>query len=98
VDNVSILTEAEASDSLAPVKPKPLLNIVIALVVGLMVGVGLAFLLEYMDNTVKTEQDVEKLLDLPVLGSVTVIDTPNEKKSPVSSKEKAIVRSETIGS
>ncbi|MEK4027773.1 MULTISPECIES: Wzz/FepE/Etk N-terminal domain-containing protein [Bacillaceae] len=98
VDNVSILAEAEASDSLSPVKPKPLLNIVIALVVGLMVGIGLAFLLEYMDNTVKTEQDVEKLLELPVLGSVTVIHAAKKEKGHASIEKKAVVRSESIGS
>ena len=60
VDNVSILSEATASSS--PVKPNPTLNMAIAFVVGLMAGVGLAFLLEFLDNTVKTQQDVEQLL------------------------------------
>ncbi|KAB7707408.1 capsular biosynthesis protein [Bacillus aerolatus] len=98
VDNVSILAQAEAKEGAAPVKPKPLLNIAIALVVGLMTGVGLAFLLEYMDNTIKSEQDVEKLLGLPVLGSVTVIDVQNKGKSTVPATQKATVRGETIGS
>ncbi|KZO00012.1 YveK family protein [Pseudobacillus badius] len=98
VDNVSILAKAEANGKAAPVKPKPVLNIVIALVVGLMGGIALAFLLEYMDNTVKNEQDVEKLLDLPVLGSVTIIDEASKGKSPGYAGKKAVVRSETIGS
>ncbi|WP_096156429.1 YveK family protein [Bacillus sp. FJAT-45066] len=71
VDNVNILSEATASTS--PVKPNPQLNMAIALVVGLMAGVGLAFLLEFLDNTVKSEQDVENQLGLPVLGVITVI-------------------------
>lgn len=73
VDNVSILAKAEVNSS--PVKPNPYLNIAIAMVVGLMAGVGLAFLLEYFDNTVKDEQDIEKNLDLPVLGVISIIDT-----------------------
>ncbi|UKS64977.1 YveK family protein [Rossellomorea marisflavi] len=82
VDNVTILTKAEVGEKLSPVKPKPLLNVVIALVVGLMIGVGISFLLEFLDNTIKTEQDVEKVLDVPVLGSVARIgDTKAEKKS-----------------
>jgi capsular polysaccharide biosynthesis protein len=76
--NVSILAKAEVTDNQGPVKPQPLLNIAIALVVGLMTGVGLAFLLEYLDNTIKTEQDVEKLLELPVLGVITKIDEQEE--------------------
>jgi capsular polysaccharide biosynthesis protein len=81
VDNVSILAKATVGEKQSPVKPKPLLNIAIALVVGLMSGIGLAFLLEYFDNTIKTEQDIEKLLELPVLGAITTItDTRDMEK------------------
>lgn len=51
-----------------PVSPRIPLNIAIALVVGLMVAAGLVFLLEYLDNTVKTPEDVQEYLGLPVLG------------------------------
>lgn len=73
VDNVSILAEAELSENPTPVAPNPLLNIAIAIVLGAMVGVGLAFLLEYLDNTITTEDDVEKHLGLPVLGVISQI-------------------------
>jgi capsular polysaccharide biosynthesis protein len=73
VDNVSILAKAQVGEKQSPIKPKPMLNIAIALVVGLMAGVGLAFLLEYFDNTIKTEQDIEKVLGMPVLGVITTI-------------------------
>ncbi|MEJ9228289.1 capsular biosynthesis protein [Peribacillus butanolivorans] len=73
VDNVSILAKAEVKENPTPVKPSPLLNIAIAVVVGLMAGIGLAFLLEYMDNTIRDEKDIEKLLDLPLLGSIQKI-------------------------
>ncbi|MFC3883397.1 YveK family protein [Bacillus songklensis] len=74
VDNVSILSTAEVPEHPSPVKPRPFLNMAIALVVGAMTGIGLAFLLEYLDNTVKNEQDVERLLGLPVIGAITTID------------------------
>lgn len=73
VDNVSILAKAEVKGNPTPVKPNPLLNIAIAVVVGLMAGIGLAFLLEYLDNTIKDEDDIERLLDLPLLGSIQKI-------------------------
>ena len=98
VDNVSILAPAEVKEGMAPIKPQPLLNIAIALVVGLMAGVGLAFLLEYLDNTVKSEQDVEKLLELPVLGSVTSIEVESKGKDRKAAQKKVAVRGETIGS
>ncbi|SHM59873.1 YveK family protein [Gracilibacillus kekensis] len=74
VNNVSVLSEAVVSANPTPVNPKPMLNIAIAIVLGGMVGVGLAFLLEYLDNTIKTEQDVESKLELPILGVVSHID------------------------
>jgi len=96
VDNVSILAKAEVGEKQSPIKPKPVLNIAIAAVVGLMIGVGLAFLLEFLDNTIKTEQEVEKLLGVPVLGSITRIEDQHEKKTSRMDR-KSSVRGETIG-
>lgn len=98
VDNVTVLAKAKVVEKLSPVKPKPVLNIAIALVVGLMAGVGLAFLLEYLDNTIKTEQDIEKLLGLPVLGVITTIDEQDEIHAKNRANHKARVRGETVGS
>lgn len=74
VDNVSILSKAQLPDNPSPVSPKPMLNMAIAFVVGLMIAIGLAFLLEYLDNTIKTEEDIETILELPVLGAVMEAD------------------------
>ncbi|MBT2689211.1 capsular biosynthesis protein [Bacillus sp. ISL-47] len=81
IDNVSILAKAEVKENMSPVKPQPLLNIAIAMVVGLMIGVGLAFLLEYFDNTLKDEQDIEKHLGVPLLGVISIIEEPKGQRS-----------------
>ncbi|MBV6736451.1 YveK family protein [Priestia megaterium] len=73
VDNVSILSKSQIATSKSPVEPKPFLNIAVALVVGLMLGISLSLLLEYLDNTLKTESDIENLLKLPVMGVITNI-------------------------
>lgn len=86
VNNVSILAKAEVKENMSPIKPQPLLNIAIALVVGLMAGVGLAFLLEYFDNSIKDEQDIERHLELPILGIISIIE---DSKNPTSRKERA---------
>ena len=68
VDSVSIVDTAVTPT--APVKPNKMLNILIAFVVGLMASVGMVFMLEYLDKTIKTSSDVEKLLGIPVLGII----------------------------
>ena len=57
-----------------PIKPNKMMNVAIAAVLGMMIGLFVVFLLEYLDNKIKTPQDVEKHLDLPILGVI-----PNEK-------------------
>ncbi|GIN96853.1 capsular polysaccharide biosynthesis protein [Siminovitchia terrae] len=97
VDNVSILAKAEVGETPSPVKPRPLLIIAIAFIVGLMAGIGIAFLLEYLDNTVKTEQDVEKLLELPVLGAIATFEEQDMQKMSRTERSPRL-RSETLGS
>jgi capsular polysaccharide biosynthesis protein len=67
VDNISILNEASLDENPAPVKPNVKLNIAISFVVSLMIAVGIVFLIEYLDDTLKTDKDVEQLLGLPTL-------------------------------
>ena len=57
-----------------PIKPNKIMNVAIAAVLGMMIGLFVVFLLEYLDNKIKTPQDVEKHLGLPILGVI-----PNEK-------------------
>ena len=71
VDNVNILSPAIQQENPSPVKPNKMLNMAIAGVIGLMLGVGIAFLLEYLDTSIRKEQDVEELLQLPILGLIS---------------------------
>jgi len=54
----------------SPVSPKVTLNLVLGLVVGLIFGIGVAFLLEYLDTSVKSLEDVERYLQVPVLAVI----------------------------
>lgn len=74
-DNVQLLDEA-----LEPIRadsPNPKLNMAIAFFIGLMGSLGIAFLFEYLDNTVKSQEDIEKLTGLPVIG---IIPLTQDKK------------------
>ena len=68
VENVQVLDEA--IPQLSPVKPKKAMNIAISLVLGAMLGVLAAFILEFLDTSIKTPEDVEKYLGLPVIGTI----------------------------
>lgn len=66
--NVKIIEEVRTPEN--PVSPNKKLNIAIAFLLGLMISVGLSFLIEFMDNTFKTKEQVESILDIPVIGVI----------------------------
>ncbi len=53
-----------------PVKPRPFLNLAVGVILGLLLGVATVFFLDYMDNTVRTSEDVERYLKLNLLAIV----------------------------
>jgi polysaccharide biosynthesis transport protein len=77
VSNIRIVERAVLP--LMPVKPKKKLNLALSVIFGLMTGVGLAFLLEYMDRSLRTEEDVQRYMDLPVLSVVPEADKGKSK-------------------
>lgn len=66
----SIEVHEEALLSQNPVSPNVTLNLVLGAVAGLIFGVGIAFFLEYLDTSVKTLEDVERYLQVPVLAVI----------------------------
>ena len=67
-DPTVIWERAEPADF--PSRPRVLLNMILGIVVGLGFGVGLAFFIEYLDTSVKTLEEVESLLKVPVLAVI----------------------------
>jgi capsular exopolysaccharide synthesis family protein len=70
-DNITVFSPASAPAS--PVKPRILLNSLLGLISGAVLGVSTAFLLEYLDDTIKDSEQVSLILDVPTLGNVTRI-------------------------
>lgn len=68
IDNVSILSEADNNGS--KVSPKPLINAVVGVFLGLIIALIIIFLKEILDKRIKTEEDVEEHLSIPVLGII----------------------------
>jgi len=59
----------------APFKPNLALNLQLAAALGLLLGVGLAFFLEYLDDTMQRPDDMERIAHLPVLGVIPLVKT-----------------------
>ena len=74
LDVSNIRTAEEAITPLFPVRPKKKLNLILSVIFGLMTGIGLSFLWEYLDRSLRTEEDIQRYLDLPVLSVIPLID------------------------
>ena len=70
--NVRVIEAVQLPED--PVAPNKKMNIAIAFLLGLMVSVGLVFLLEYIDNTFKTKENLERELSIPVVGLIPSCD------------------------
>ena len=67
----------------APIRPRPLMNTALAAAVGLMLAAGIVFLVEYLDDTLKTPEHVERVLGIPVLGFVAEIQSKGKSAEDV---------------
>jgi capsular exopolysaccharide synthesis family protein len=78
-DNIVLTTPAQPANS--PVRPRVLYNAFLALIVGALLGLGIAFLVEYLDDTIKTPDQVRDLTGLATLGNVVQLEgaSPDER-------------------
>ena len=83
--NIRVIDPAEVPRD--PVRPRKRLNILLAIIVGLVTGTGLAFFFEYLDNTIKLPEDIKRYLHIPYLGPVPAIamdsgGNPHDEEKP----------------
>lgn len=86
VNNVSILDWARVPS--APFKPNWQNNLMVSLLLGLMLGVGLIFLLEVLDTSFKSQEEVEAQLGVPFLGVLPIIEAGDQKSKAKNSRLK----------
>ena len=82
----------EASTPLKPKEPRKLVNLLLSIVFGIFFGIGFSFFQEYLDRTIRTEEDVQQFLDLPILAVVPLADRRDlkTKEKPFSNPAKAL--------
>jgi polysaccharide biosynthesis transport protein len=66
---------------IAPVKPNKPLNIGLSILIGLALGIGLAFFIEYLNNTINSAEDVERITHLPPLGAIPSLQSLTKRKA-----------------
>jgi capsular exopolysaccharide synthesis family protein len=76
--NIQVVDQAELPTR--PYRPNKRMNLLLASVVGLFLGIGLAFFFEYLDNTVKTTEDIEQFVRLPSFGMIPEISYERRKR------------------
>jgi capsular polysaccharide biosynthesis protein len=92
--DVRLLSDALVNPG--PINHNQNMKIVIALVIGVVIGVGLVFLLDSLDDTLRSNNEVEEILGLPVLGRVSRANKKNLKKKYVKHVNFE-VRGDTVG-
>lgn len=70
--NIKVIETVKVPEK--PVSPNKKMNIAIAFLLGLMVSIGISFLLEFLDNTYNNKEQLEKELDIPVIGTIPKIE------------------------
>ncbi|NMD70867.1 hypothetical protein HHO41_11235 [Bacillus sp. DNRA2] len=80
--DISIFSTAKVSSD--PINDDHETRILLGLVVGALSGIGLIFLMNFFDNTIKSEREVELLLNLPVFGSISKMDSRKSSTSKYS--------------
>ncbi|QAY66774.1 YveK family protein [Paenibacillus protaetiae] len=81
IDNITILTKADPEANPSPINFNPIMNIIISFIISLMIAIGIVFFIDYLDDTLKTENEVGELLQLPVLAVVGKISKDDLKAS-----------------
>jgi len=90
-NNVSVIKMEVAEVPNTPISPKPLQTALLSSLVGLVIGAGIVFLIEYLDDSIKSPEEVNNLFDLPVIGFVANVKTSKPKKNIANEENQIFV-------
>lgn len=86
IANLRIIDKAQLPGS--PIKPRKRFNLAVGMMMGLLIGLGIAFLLESINTTLKTSEEIEKLTTWPVLAAIPKFDLSRDDKFKFSNLSK----------
>ncbi|MCM3568207.1 YveK family protein [Neobacillus mesonae] len=93
-DYIQILSKAKVNS--VSINPENKNKVFYGIIGGLVIGIGLAFFLETLDDRIRSKKEIEELLGIPVLGRVPKINNRNVKKAAKTSKLEVKMRGETV--
>ncbi len=87
--NIWVVKKADLPE--APSSPRKKRNMMLALILGVFGGVGMAFFIEYLDNTIKSPSDIERRIGLPILGLVSTPDKDQKIETILKENPKSLL-------
>ncbi|MCB0110790.1 MAG: polysaccharide biosynthesis tyrosine autokinase [Caldilineaceae bacterium] len=88
-DSIKVVDEAIVPEE--PIRPRLLVNTLLAAIVGAMLALGVIFLVEYLDDRIKSPQDLYTVLDAPILGTIADIGGRRHRRIALQREETLIV-------
>lgn len=95
--HIIVLTEAVAKPNPQPINNPSKRPLMISIVIGFMIGIGLIYVIDSLDDTIRSEKDIEQILGITVLGYVNKIKKNDISKKAIKQRHLSL-RGETIGS
>ena len=89
ISNINVVDPAITPD--LPIKPQKKKNLMLGLLVGLMFGVGAAFFMDYLDDTIKDEEEAKRALGWPLLAMIPAIDNESGAHEPAERASQLVV-------
>lgn len=96
--NVDMLSEAVMAQYPQPINPASNRMLYIAVIFGFVTSIGFVFLLDSLDNTIRSEREIEKLLEVPVVGTVSKISKKTMVRNKKERKKSLTLRGEIVDS
>ena len=84
LDNVILLSEALDKANPEPINSSPVVIVAVAILAGIILGYSISFLLEFLNNTITSERDIEEILNIRALGAVPVMQAKDLKVAKIT--------------
>ncbi len=83
----NVVQVEQAEPAKKPIRPRPLTNTALGCTVGLLIAAGIIFLIEYLDNTIKSPEEIAQLFEVPVIGYIPEVKNSRTREALMAADE-----------